>query len=249
MATAVALSGVAPFALAQTSDVESRLLADGEIPFKLPPLPYGYDALEPALDAETLRIHHDMHHAAYVRNLNKAIARVPQIYKDWKYADITADPDQKAQKWLLELLNNPAAVPGEIREAVRNNAGGHYNHSLFWQMMKKSGGDGPQGELAAAIDRDCGGFNAFKKDFAKAAVTLFGSGWAWLTIDSGKLRVEITANEDTPLTAGRPVLLGIDVWEHSYYLQYRNRRADYVAAWWNIVNWDFVADRFSRLKG
>ena len=201
-------------------------------PFTLPPLPYAYDALEPHIDARTMEIHHDKHHAAYVANLNKAVAGFPGL-------------ETKSVEELVKDLN---AVPENIRAAVRNNGGGHYNHSLFWQMMKKDGGGEPKGELARAIAVKFGNFTNFKENLAKAALGQFGSGWAWLTLDGKELKIESTPNQDTPLTQGRPPLLGIDVWEHAYYLKYQNRRPEYVGAWFNVINWDFVADRFARLK-
>jgi Fe-Mn family superoxide dismutase len=202
-------------------------------PFTLPPLPYAFDALEPHIDAQTMQIHHDKHHATYVTNLNKAIAQHPEL-------------GGNAVDSLLKAL---VAVPDDIRTVVRNNGGGHYNHSLFWQMMKKNGGGEPKGELAKAIDTKFKSFSAFKDEFTKAALGQFGSGWAWLELDGtstldGGLKIEPTPNQDSPLLLSRQPLLGIDVWEHAYYLKYQNKRADYVAAWWNVVNWDFVSERF-----
>ncbi len=200
-------------------------------PFTLPPLPYAFDALEPHIDAKTMEIHHDRHHKAYVDNLNKAVADFP-------------DAGKKSVEDLVKDLNS---VPEKIRTAVRNNGGGHYNHSLFWQMMKKSGGGDPKGELAKAIESSFGSLAAFKENFSKAGLGQFGSGWAWLVVNNGKLAIEGSANQDNPLTAGKQPLLGVDVWEHAYYLKYQNKRADYIAAWWNVVNWDFVADRYAKL--
>jgi len=197
-------------------------------PFKLPPLPYDFDALEPHIDARTMEIHHDRHHAAYVANLNKAVAG---------NADLAAKPVQA-------IVRNLSSVPEGIRAAVRNNGGGHYNHMLFWHMMKKNGGGEPRGALAVAIDKKFGSFTAFKDDFTKAALGQFGSGWAWLTLDGKELKVEATPNQDNPLTQGRTPLLGIDVWEHAYYLKYQNKRADYIAAFYNVINWDFVAEQY-----
>jgi Fe-Mn family superoxide dismutase len=200
-------------------------------PFTLEPLPYAFDALEPHIDARTMEIHHDKHHAAYVTNLNKALAQAP-------------DPDAKSLEALLKNLNG---LPETIRTTVRNNGGGHYNHSLFWQMMKKGGGGEPKGELAQAIDKHFSNFSGFKEKFAEAAVKTFGSGWAWLVLENGALKIESTPNQDTPIMAGTKVpLLGIDVWEHAYYLRYQNRRPDYIAAWFQVVNWDFVAERFAK---
>jgi superoxide dismutase, Fe-Mn family len=203
-------------------------------PFTLPPLPYAYDALEPFIDAQTMQIHHDKHHAAYVANLNKAVGQVV-----WG-AEITPVDNL--------LRNNLSAVPESIRTAVRNNGGGHYNHSLFWQMMKKDGGGEPTGDLAKAIDASFGSFSTFKENFSKAALGQFGSGWAWLILDGGSLKIEPTPNQDTPLSAGKTPLLGLDIWEHAYYLKYQNKRADYITAWWNVVNWDFVTGRYTKLK-
>jgi Fe-Mn family superoxide dismutase len=197
-------------------------------PFTVPPLPYAFDALEPHIDAQTMQIHHDKHHAAYVTNLNKAVADMPEL----------------SSKPVEELVKNLSAVPEKVRTAVRNQGGGHYNHSLFWQMMKKNGGGEPSAELAKAIDKSFGSFSAFKEQFTKAAVGQFGSGWAWLVKDGGDLKIVPTANQDSPLSDGKIPLLGIDVWEHAYYLKYQNRRPDYVAAWFNVVNWDFVAQKF-----
>jgi Fe-Mn family superoxide dismutase len=228
--TALAGAAIAtlPSALAQTN---SPAPAANE-PFTLPPLPYAYDALEPHIDAKTMHIHHDKHHAAYVANLNKAVSGIT----DLGILEITH---------LLTHLDN---LPENIRAAVRNNGGGHYNHSLFWQMMKPKGGGEPSGELAKAIEAAFGNFSAFKENFSKAALGQFGSGWAWLVSDGKTLKIEPTPNQDTPLSAGKTPLLGLDVWEHAYYLKYQNKRADYIAAWWNIVNWDFVAERYAKAK-
>jgi Fe-Mn family superoxide dismutase len=201
-------------------------------PFTLPPLPYAFDALEPHIDARTMEIHHDKHHQAYVTNLNKAIA---------SHAELQA-------KGVEELLRSLASLPEAIRAAVQNNGGGHYNHSLFWQMMKKGGGGEPSGELAGALDKKFKSFSGFKDEFTKAATTRFGSGWAWLVAGPDKqLSIESSANQDSPISAGRNVLLGIDVWEHAYYLKYQNRRPEYIAAWFNVINWDFVSDRYQKV--
>ena len=205
------------------------------MPFTLPPLPYAFDALEPHIDAQTMQIHHDKHHAAYVANLNKAIADAPENARE-----------SLAKESVDVLLMNLSSVPEKIRTAVRNNGGGHFNHSLFWQMMKKGGGGEPKGEISKAIDEKFKSFSAFKDEFAKAALGQFGSGWAWLTLDGKELRIEATPNQDTPWSSRRRPLLGIDVWEHAYYLKYQNRRADYIAAWFNVVDWDFVAERFAQ---
>jgi Fe-Mn family superoxide dismutase len=227
-AMVTAASVVVPGALAQRASAQPAAGA----PFTLPPLPYAYDALEPHIDARTMEIHHDRHHKAYVDNLNKAIASVPRL----------------GEKSIEEILRHLDAVPESIRTAVRNNGGGHYNHSLFWQMMKKGGGGEPKGELARALETRFGSFGNFKTLLTDTAMKVFGSGWAWLVWDGEKLAVESAPNQDTPLSAGRTPLLGVDVWEHAYYLKYQNRRADYLAAWWNVVNWDFVAERFAALK-
>jgi Fe-Mn family superoxide dismutase len=203
-------------------------------PFTVPPLPYPFDALEPHIDAQTMQIHHDKHHAAYVTNLNKALADWPQM-------------PELARRSVAMLLTDLNSVPEKIRTAVRNQGGGHFNHTVFWQIMKKGGGGEPKGELAQAIDKKFGSFSAFKDEFTKAAIGQFGSGWAWLTLDGKELKIESTANQDSPLSAGRAPLLGVDVWEHAYYLKYQNKRPDYVAAWWNVVNWDFVANEFHSL--
>lgn len=198
--------------------------------FTLPPLPYDYKALEPTIDARTMEIHHTKHHQAYITNANNAL-------KD--------HPDLQA-KTVEELIADLNAVPEAIRTAVRNNAGGHANHSLFWQIMAPNAGGEPTGDLAAAITADLGGFAAFKEAFAKAAATRFGSGWAWLVVGKdGKLAVTSTPNQDSPIMDGLKPLLGLDVWEHAYYLNYQNRRPDYVSAWWNVVNWDEVARRYA----
>ncbi len=201
--------------------------------FALPPLPYASDALEPHIDAQTMEIHHGRHHKAYVDNLVKAVAEFPDL----------------SRKSIEDLVKELNSVPEKIRTAVRNNGGGHYNHALFWQMMKKDGGGEPKGELAKAIASSFGSFAAFKEAFAKAGLGQFGSGWAWLVVQQGKLAIQATPNQDNPITQGAQPLLGVDVWEHAYYLKYQNRRADYITAWWNVVNWDFVADRYAKLKG
>ena len=206
------------------------LISTAPQPVTLPPLPYAYDALEPHIDARTMEIHHDRHHAAYVANLNKAVADYPDLGK----------------QSVEDLLKDLGAVPEKIQTAVRNNGGGHFNHSLFWQMMKKNGGGEPTGNLARAIDTGFGNFGAFKDSLSKAALGQFGSGWAWLVLDGKQLKIEPTANQDTPLTSGRTPLLGLDVWEHAYYLKYQNKRADYISAWWNVVNWDFVSERYAK---
>jgi superoxide dismutase, Fe-Mn family len=203
--------------------------------FTLPNLPYPADSLEPHIDARTMEIHHGKHHAAYVANLNKAIEGNAEL----------------AAKSIDDLMRDLSKVPEAIRTAVRNNGGGHANHSLFWQLMKKGGGGTPKGELAAAIDKKFGGLQKFQEQFAAAGATRFGSGWAWLSVDGKKeLQISSTANQDTPLSDGVSPILGLDVWEHAYYLNYQNRRPDYIKAWWNVVNWDAVAARYdAALKG
>lgn len=194
--------------------------------FELPKLPYAYDALEPHIDARTMEIHHSKHHAAYVTNLNKAL-------------EGNVDLQKKSVEALLSNLN---AVPEAIRTAVRNNGGGVANHSMFWKMMAPKAGGDPKGEVAKAIDKSFGSFQAFKDQFTQAGLGRFGSGWAWLIADKGgALKIVSTANQDSPISDGQKPLLAIDVWEHAYYLKYQNRRADYIAAWWNVVNWDEVA--------
>jgi len=203
-------------------------------PFSLPPLPYAYDALDPYIDAETMQIHHDKHHQAYVNNLNKAIAAHPELGKE---------PVEM-------LVRNLGSVPEDIRTAVRNNGGGHYNHSLFWTTLKKNNGAKPAGGLSKAIDAAFGSYAAFQDQFTKAATAVFGSGWAWLSLDATKrLLIESTPNQDSPLTAGHHPVLGIDVWEHAYYLKYQNKRADYIAAFFNVINWDAVNQRFQMPMG
>jgi Fe-Mn family superoxide dismutase len=201
-------------------------------PFKLPALPYSFDALEPSIDARTMEIHHDKHHAAYVANLNKAVAEYPNLGK----------------KSVEDLLKDLDSAPAKIQAALRNQGGGHYNHSLFWQTLAKNGGGEPKAEVSEAIAKTFGSFPAFKTKFSDSALKLFGSGWAWLVIQNGALKIETTPNQDSPVSRGEQPLLGIDLWEHAYYLKYQNRRADYIASFWNVVNWDFVADRFAKSK-
>ncbi len=195
---------------------------------ELAPLPYDYTALEPHIDDATMHLHHDKHHQAYVNNLNAAIEKHPELAKH------TAE----------DLLRNLSTVPEDIRTAVRNNGGGHVNHTMFWQIMKHQGGGAPTGKLGAQITKDFGSFDEFKKLFNEAATKQFGSGWGWLVFESGKLKILATPNQDNPLSQGLYPILGNDVWEHAYYLKYQNRRADYLAAWWNTVNWDEVNKRF-----
>jgi Fe-Mn family superoxide dismutase len=199
---------------------------------ELPALPYAFDALEPHIDARTMEIHHGKHHAAYVANLNKALDG---------HADLQAKP-------LADLLADLASVPEAIRTAVRNNGGGHYNHSLFWKIMKPGGGGEPSGALGDAITSTFGSFEDFKAGMNKAGATRFGSGWAWLFAKNGKLEIGSSPNQDSPIMDGGSPILGIDVWEHAYYLHYQNRRPDYLAAWWNTVNWEQVAENFAAAK-
>ena len=200
--------------------------------YELPQLPYAYDALEPHIDARTMEIHHSKHHNTYITNVNGALEG---------HADL-------AGQSVEDLISNLDAVPEDIRTAVRNNGGGHANHSLFWTVLGPNGG-APSGDLAAAIDSDLGGMDSFKDDFAKAGATRFGSGWAWLVVKDGKLAVLSTPNQDSPLMdgSGTPIL-GLDVWEHAYYLNYQNRRPDYIAAFWNVVNWEEVARRYAAAR-
>jgi Fe-Mn family superoxide dismutase len=201
-----------------------------EGPYTLPPLPYAYEALEPHIDAETMRIHHDKHHQAYISNANKLLADHPELAK--------MSPE--------ELLSNLDKAPESIRTGLRNNVGGHLNHTMFWQMMRPNGGGKPSGILAAAIEKNFGSFEEFQAQFSDAAMKRFGSGWAWLVKDGDKLAILSTPNQDSPVLDGKIPLLGIDVWEHAYYLKYQNRRADYVKAWWNVVNWSYVEQLFAK---
>ena len=196
--------------------------------FSLPALPYAYDALEPHIDARTMEIHHNKHHQAYVNNLNAAIEKAPEL----------------ANKSLDELMRGINSVPESVRTAVRNNGGGHWNHSMFWELMGANNGGEPTGKLADGIKSAFGDFSKFKEQFAAAGAGRFGSGWAWLINEGGKLSITSTPNQDNPLMDGKTAILGLDVWEHAYYLKYQNRRPDYITAWWNVVNWDAVAKRF-----
>ncbi|MBU9713337.1 superoxide dismutase [Evansella tamaricis] len=199
--------------------------------FTLPELPYAHNALEPHIDEKTMQIHHGKHHNTYVTKLNDAVSGT-----------------EFEGKSLEELLSNLEALPESIRGAVRNNGGGHFNHTLFWQVMSPNGGGAPTGELADAITDAFGSFDAFKEEFKNAALTRFGSGWSWLVVDGGKLAVTSTPNQDTPLMEGKTAILGVDVWEHAYYLKYQNLRPDYVDAFFNVVNWDEVSKRFAEAK-
>jgi len=196
--------------------------------YELPELPFAHNALEPHIDATTMEIHHSKHHAGYVKKLNDAVAGC-----------------DCASKSVEDLISDLSVVPEEKRTAVRNNGGGHANHSLFWTILSPNGGGGAEGELATAIDTAFGSFDEFKSKFAQAAATRFGSGWAWLSVDGSQLVVESTPNQDSPLMEGRTPILGLDVWEHAYYLNYQNRRPDYIDAFWNIVNWKAVGQRYA----
>lgn len=201
--------------------------------YSLPELPYAYDALEPHFDARTMEIHHTKHHQAYINKVNAAL-----------------EGTEHADTCIIEVMKGLNSLPADKQGPVRNNGGGHANHSLFWTVLSPTGGGEPSGELADAINAACGSFDAFKEAFANAAATRFGSGWAWLSVNAdGTVVVESTANQDTPLSDGRTPILGLDVWEHAYYLHYQNRRPDYVSAFWNVVNWDEVATRFAAAKG
>lgn len=200
--------------------------------YSLPELPYAYDALEPHIDAQTMEIHHTKHHQAYINKVNDAIAGKSDL----------------ESKSIEDLMRGLSSVPEDIRGAVRNNGGGHANHSLFWTVLSPNGGGTPSGELGDAINSKFGSFDNFKNEFNNAGATRFGSGWAWLSVDNGGLIVESTPNQDTPLSEGRTPILGLDVWEHAYYLKYQNKRPDYIAAFWNVVNWDEVSKRFAAAK-
>ncbi|MCG6156280.1 superoxide dismutase [Rubinisphaera margarita] len=200
--------------------------------YSLPDLPYAYDALEPHIDARTMEIHHTKHHQAYINKVNDALEGHPEL----------------ASKSIEELMRDLNSVPENIRTVVRNNGGGHANHSLFWTIMSPNGGGSPSGELASAIDSKFGSFDNFKTEFANAAATRFGSGWAWLCVKGSDIHIESTPNQDTPLSEGHTPVLGLDVWEHAYYLNYQNKRPDYISAFWNVVDWDAVAKRFEAAK-
>lgn len=200
--------------------------------YTLPELPYAYDALAPHIDEETMRIHHDKHHAAYVTKVNAALENHPEL----------------AQLSINELMQKLDSVPEDIKTAVQNNGGGHANHSLFWEILSPNGGGKPSGELAAAIDETFGSFDEFKEKFSATGAGRFGSGWAWLVVTDGKLEVIDTLNQDSPLSLGKTPILGLDVWEHAYYLNYQNKRPEYISAFWNVVNWDEVAKRYKATK-
>lgn len=200
--------------------------------YTLPDLPYAYDALEPYIDEETMHLHHDKHHNTYMTNLNAAIEKYPEL----------------GEKTIEELLSDMDAIPTDIKTAVRNNGGGHANHSFFWEIMAPNAGGEPTGEIKEAINEAFGDFSSFKEEFKKAAAGRFGSGWAWLVMENGKLAITSTANQDSPLMEGKTPILGLDVWEHAYYLKYKNVRPDYIAAFWNVINWDEVNKRFEAAK-
>jgi superoxide dismutase, Fe-Mn family len=200
--------------------------------YELPPLPYAKDALEPHIDATTMEIHHDRHHATYVNNLNAVL-----------------EGHDVGDKSVEELISDLNALPESIRTAVRNNGGGHANHSLFWQILSPNGGGAPTGEVAEAINAEFGSFDAFKEEFSNAAKGRFGSGWAWLVVKDGKLAVTSTPNQDSPLMEGATPILGLDVWEHAYYLKYQNKRPEYIEAFWNVVNWEEVNKRYLAARG
>jgi superoxide dismutase, Fe-Mn family len=233
---AIQTTVLAPMAVAfafnaKVSGAETSVTPAATGPYILPPLPYAFDALEPHIDAQTMQIHHDKHHAAYVGNLNKAISAHPEL----------------GQKPIEELLKHLGTIPEDIRTAVRNQGGGHANHTFFWQVMSKSGGKAPKGALHSALEKKFQTFTGFQEQFTKSAVSVFGSGWAWLTVDTEKqLRIETTPNQDSPLSQGHTPILGLDVWEHAYYLKYQNRRPDYIAAFFNVINWDLVTEHFTK---
>jgi Fe-Mn family superoxide dismutase len=222
----------APMLLTSTTSAAGAAAEAPTGPYRLEALPYPADALEPFIDAQTMEIHHGRHHAGYVRGLNNAVSKHPDL----------------AEKSPKELISRLGAVPEEIRTAVRNSGGGHVNHTLFWQILKRNGGATPSGPLMEALIGKFGTFERFKTEFSNAAMSVFGSGWAWLSIDpkSNTMGLEITPNQDSPYMAGRVPLLGLDVWEHAYYLKYQNRRVEYVAAFFNVINWDTVAARLAR---
>jgi Fe-Mn family superoxide dismutase len=212
-----------------TDAPDISLTKENNVAYELPPLPYDYAALEPHIDEATMKLHHDKHHQAYVTNLNGAVE---------KHAELAAKSPE-------ELIKNLSAVPDDVRKVVQNNGGGHVNHTMFWQIMKPNGGGAPNGPIATQISADFGDFETFKKQFNEATAKQFGSGWGWLVWQGGKLAIITTANQDNPLMQGLYGILGNDVWEHAYYLKYQNRRPEYLAAWWNTVNWDEVNKRFA----
>lgn len=233
LSLSAAAVAVAPWAPAQTGISQFPEPPAPADPHSLPPLPYPPEALEPHIDTQTMILHYSKHHGGYVNNLNKALAGYPHL----------------ARLSIEELIADIDALPADIRTTVRNNGGGHLNHTIFWNTLSPEGGGEPAGMLREAIDRELGGFESFRDALTRAALSVFGSGWAWLSLDTdGRLNVETTPNQDTPLMFGRQPLFGIDVWEHAYYLKYQNRRAEYVQAIWNIVYWPAVAARYERFK-
>jgi len=202
--------------------------------YQLPPLPYDYSALEPTIDTQTMQLHHDKHHAAYVTNANGALEKHPDLEKKFPTAE--------------DLLRNINQVPEDVRTVLRNNAGGHANHSMFWNIMQPKGGGPATGPVSEAITKAFGSFDQFVEQFNAAAMGRFGSGWAWVVANDGRLTIESTPNQDTPVMEGKHPILGVDVWEHAYYLKYQNRRADYLSAWWNVVNWPEIAKRYEAGK-
>jgi superoxide dismutase, Fe-Mn family len=225
-------ASVGAFALDTHASAEKAPISQATPPgntISLPPLPYAYDALEPHIDQATMQFHHDKHHAAYVKNLNAALDKHPEL----------------KSKPVEEMLRNLNSVPADIRKIVRNNGGGHVNHSMFWLIMKPQGGGEPTGAIATAINQSFGSFAAFKKQFNEAGTGRFGSGWVWLVRVADKLEIMTTPNQDSPLSEGKYPIMGNDVWEHAYYLKYQNRRADYLDAWWNVLNWDEINKRFA----
>jgi Fe-Mn family superoxide dismutase len=220
------------FALGASQHSTASAQTPGEV-HKLPPLGYDYDALEPFIDAETMKLHHDKHHAAYVAKLNLALEKEPSL----------------APRPLEDLLRNLASLPESVRPDIRNHGGGHYNHTLFWQTLRKKENGAPSGELAKALESSFGGIPAFLEQIQAAGLKQFGSGWAWLVLREGKLSIEATPNQDCPLSTGGYPLVGVDVWEHAYYLKYQNRRADYLKALVQILNWDFIGERYMQAKG
>jgi len=203
------------------------------VAYELPPLPYDYAALEPTIDEATMKLHHDKHHQTYVTNLNGAVEKHPELGKK--------SPE--------DLVKDLASIPEDVRKVVQNNGGGHVNHTMFWQIMKPNGGGEPTGEIGAQIKADFGSFEDFKKQFNETTAKQFGSGWGWLVAGGGKLEVVAKPNQDSPLIEGKTPILGIDVWEHAYYLKYQNKRPDYLAAWWNTVNWPAVAQAYGKARG
>jgi superoxide dismutase, Fe-Mn family len=202
------------------------------VAFELPPLPYAYDALEPYIDEATMKLHHDKHHQTYVTNLNGAVEKHPEL----------------ATKTPEELITNLSAIPEDVRKVVQNNGGGHVNHTMFWEIMGPNAGGDPSGEIGEQIKSDFGDFETFKKTFNETTAKQFGSGWGWLIFKGGKLEIVTSANQDNPISSGSYPILGNDVWEHAYYLKYQNKRPDYLAAWWNTVNWEAVNERFAKAK-